>query len=133
MALAGPPWVFLLNAVSFLAVVGRAPLVAPRPCTMSTLPAETMAGAMRAGVRYGANSSALRHVLIRVDGVRAAGRRGAQPAAGRRPRTGSASGSGGYGLLLGCFGVGAALAAVLRPRIDAVLSPTACRASAPRS
>jgi hypothetical protein len=32
-------------------------------------------------------------------------------------------GSGGYGILLGCFGVGAASAAVIRPRASAIMSP----------
>ncbi len=34
-------------------------------------------------------------------------------------------GSGGYGALLGCFGVGAASAAVIRPRAAAIMSPDA--------
>ena len=121
VAAAGPPWVFLLNAVSFLAVVavlmrwhGRA--------AVSTLPAETMAGAMRAGLRYGANSRALRHVLVRsLMFVLPAGALLSLLPVVARDRLGL--GSGGYGLLLACFGVGAALAAVLRPRIDAVLNP----------
>jgi len=121
VALAGPAWVFLINAISFLAVVGVL-IWWRRPASTSTLPAETMTGAMRAGLRYGLNSTALRHVLIRcaVFVVPAGALLGLLPVVAR-DRLGL--GSGGYGLLLACFGAGAAVAAVLRPRIDAVLSP----------
>ena len=121
VAAAGPPWVFLLNAVSFLVVVAVL-FRWHRRVAVSTLPAETMAGAMRAGLRYGANSRALRHVLIRsLTFVLPAGALLSLLPVVARDRLGL--GSGGYGLLLACFGVGAALAAVLRPRIDAVLNP----------
>ncbi|HET9602501.1 MAG TPA: MFS transporter [Acidimicrobiales bacterium] len=121
VATAGPPWVFLLNAVSFLVVVAVL-MRWRRRVAVSTLPAETMAGAMRAGLRYGANSRALRHVLIRsLTFVLPAGALLSLLPVVARDRLGL--GSGGYGLLLACFGVGAALAAVLRPRIDAVLNP----------
>jgi predicted MFS family arabinose efflux permease len=121
VALAGPAWVFLINAVSFLAVVGVL-IWWRRPASGSTLPAETMAGAMRAGMRYGLNSTALRHVLIRcaVFCLPAGALLGLLPVVAR-DRLGL--GSGGYGLLLACFGAGAALAAILRPRIDAALNP----------
>ncbi len=121
VAAAGPPWVFLLNAVSFLVVVAVL-FRWHRRVAVSTLPAETMAGAMRAGLRYGANSRALRHVLVRsLTFVLPAGALLSLLPVVARDRLGL--GSGGYGLLLACFGVGAALAAVLRPRIDAVLNP----------
>jgi MFS family permease len=121
VAAAGPPWVFLINAVSFLAVVGVL-LWWRRPAPVSTLPAETMAGAIRAGMRYGLNSSALRHVLIRaaVFVVPAGAVLSLLPVVARDRLD---LGSGGYGLLLAAFGIGAAVAAVLRPRIDAVLHP----------
>ncbi|HEY8093962.1 MAG TPA: MFS transporter, partial [Acidimicrobiales bacterium] len=121
VALAGPPWVFLLNAISFLAVVAVL-FRWRRPSAVSTLPAETMAGALRAGVRYASNASALRHVLVRATVfVLPAGAVLSLLPVVARDRLGL--GSGGYGLLLACFGVGAALSAVLRPRIDAVLRP----------
>jgi MFS family permease len=121
VAAAGPPWVFLINAVSFFAIVGVL-LWWRRPAAVTTLPAETMAGAIRAGLRFGANSSALRHVLIRAGVfVLPAGAVLSLLPVVARDRLGL--GSGGYGLLLAAFGIGAALAAVLRPRIDAVLSP----------
>ena len=121
VAAAGPPWVFLINAVSFLAVVGVL-LWWRRPAAVSTLPTETMAGAIRAGMRYGLNSSALRHVLIRaaVFVVPAGAVLSLLPVVARDRLD---LGSGGYGLLLAAFGIGAAVAAVLRPRIDAVLPP----------
>ena len=98
IAAAGPPWVFLINAVSFLAVVGVL-LWWRRPAPVSTLPAETMAGAIRAGMRYGLNSSALRHVLIRagVFVVPAGAVLSLLPVVARDRLD---LGSGGYGLLL---------------------------------
>ena len=120
VALAGPAWVFFLNALSFVAVV--AVLVRwRRPSTVSTLPAETMAGAMRAGARYAINSPSLRHVLVRggVFALPAAAALALLPVVARGPL---GLGSGGYGVLLACFGLGAAASAALRPRIDALLS-----------
>ena len=48
VAIAGPGWVFLLNAVSFLAIVGVL-VWWRRPVTEDSMPAETFSGAMRAG------------------------------------------------------------------------------------
>jgi MFS family permease len=120
VALAGPAWVFLLNAVSFVAVV--AVLVRwRRRDAASTLPAETMAGAMRAGARYAMHSPSLRQVLARgaVFAIPAGAALSLLPVVARDSL---GLGSGGYGLLLAFFGLGAALAAILRPRIDAVIT-----------
>ncbi len=74
---------------------------------------------MRAGLRYGINAPALRGILVRTLAF-------AAPAAAIQAllptvvRDQLHLGSGGYGVLLGCFGVGAALAAILRPRLDAL-------------
>ena len=116
VAVAGPGWVFLLNAVSFLAIVGVL-VWWRRPFPEETMPAETLSGAVRAGLRYAAHSPALRRVLNRtaVFVVPAAGMQALLPIVTRN-RLGLSSG--GFGVLLGCFGVGAAGAAVIRPRLD---------------
>ncbi len=120
VAAAGPAWAFGVNAASFLGVL--AVLVWWRPERRTDrLPAETLTGAVRTGWRYGANAPALRGVLVRTAAF--------APAAAViqallptvvRDRLGM--GSGGFGLLLACFGGGAVVAAILRPRLDAVLS-----------
>src|SRR6185295_16733321 len=63
VAWAGPGLVFVLDAVSFLAVV--AVLFAWRRERFPTvLPAERMMGAIRAGMRFARHSDALRRVLL---------------------------------------------------------------------
>lgn len=115
VARAGASWVFVLNACSFLAVVAVLVRWRHRP-TPSTTPPETMAGAMRAGLRYGTYSTALRHVLGRAAAFVLPGTAliSLLPVVARGPLR---MGSGGYGVLLGCFGLGAALSALVRPRI----------------
>jgi len=117
VAVAGPGWVFLLNAVSFLAIVGVL-VWWRRPEAELDMPAETLSGAMRAGLRYAMHSPNLRGVLIRTAAftIPAAALQALLPVVARS-RLGLSSG--GYGVLLGCFGIGAASAAVIRPRLDA--------------
>ena len=120
VAAAGPAWAFGVNAVSFFGVL--AVLVWWRPDESSVrLARESLSGALRIGWRYGANAPALRGVLIRTAAF--------APAAAAiqallptvvRDRLGLGSGS--FGILLGCFGSGAVVAAMLRPRLDAVLA-----------
>ncbi len=116
VAVAGPPWVFLLNAVSFLAIVGVL-VWWKRPVTEVDSPAETFSGAMRAGLRYAVHAPALRVVLNRTAAftLPAAALQALLPIVAR-DRLGLTSG--GYGVLLGCFGLGAAGGAVVRPRLD---------------
>jgi MFS family permease len=117
VAIAGPGWVFLLNAISFLAIVGVL-VWWRRPEAELDMPAETLSGAMRAGLRYAMHSPNLRGVLNRtaVFTIPAAALQALLPVVARS-RLGLTSG--GYGVLLGCFGIGAASAAVIRPRLDA--------------
>ena len=107
---------FSINAISFLAIVGVL-VWWKRPEMQSQLPAESFSGAMRAGLRYAMHSPNLRGVLIRTAlfCLPAAALQALLPivARGRLELT-----SGGYGVLLGCFGIGAAAAAVIRPRLD---------------
>jgi MFS family permease len=121
VAAAGPGWAFVVNALSFVGVA--AVLLWWRPEQVATrLPPETLAGAVRTGWRYGANAPALRAVLIRTAAF-------APPAAAVqallplvvRDRLGL--GPGAFGLMLGCFGLGAVIAAVVRPRLEVLLTP----------
>jgi predicted MFS family arabinose efflux permease len=116
VAFGGPGWVFLINAVSFLAIVGVL-VWWRRPEADSQVPAETFSGAMRAGLRYAMHSPNLRGVLTRTAFfcLPAAAIQALLPIVARN-RLGLSSG--GYGILLGCFGIGAASAAVVRPRLD---------------
>jgi MFS family permease len=116
----GPGAVFLINAASFLGVVGvlyrwqRAPRA-------SALPAERMVGAMRAGMRYVRHAPALRTVLVRVAAfvVCASAQLSLLPLLARRELGLS---SVGYGVLLGCFGAGAVLGAAVLPRLRRTVS-----------
>jgi MFS family permease len=120
VASAGAGWAFVVNAASFLGVI--VVLVWWRPHRTSVrLSTESLPGAVKAGLRYGANAPALRGILVRTlaFAVPAAAIQALLPAVVRDEL---GLGSGGYGILLGCFGVGAALAAVVRPRIDNMLT-----------
>lgn len=120
VASAGPGWAFAVNATSFLGVL--AVLLRWRPPRTSVrLSTESLPGALRAGLRYGVNAPALRAILVRTLAF-------TMPAAAIHAllpivvRDQLDLGSGAYGILLGCFGIGAAITALLRPRIDALLT-----------
>src|SRR5207253_6651960 len=126
VAASGPALVFALNAVSFvavLAVVYRWRRQAPR----ALLPAERVIGATRAGLRYARHAPPLAAVLVRtgVFIVCASAFWALLPVIARRDLGLSALG---YGLLLGCFGLGAIAGAAFLPRLrrrlelDAVVS-----------
>ena len=112
---AGPGPVFLLNAASFIAVM----LVVyrwNRQRATSRLPAEHVIGAMGAGIRYVRNAPSLQAVLVRsgVLIVCAAGLWALLPLVARDQL---GLGATGYGVLLGCLGIGAVTGATLLPRI----------------
>lgn len=125
VALTDPSVTFLVNAGSFVAVVfavwrWRS---APRAgAVASTLPREHVVAAMRASGRYVRNSPALRTVLGRAAAfmVCASALWALLPAVAEGPL---GLGSGGYGLLLGCVGVGAVGGAVALPRLRERMSP----------
>jgi len=115
VAAAGPGWVFALNGASFLGTL--AVLARWRPAAATTaFPAETFTGATRAGLRYGTHSPLLRGVLARTAMIILPGAsiQALLPVVVRGPL---GLGSAGYGVLLGCFGVGATIAAIVRPRV----------------
>jgi predicted MFS family arabinose efflux permease len=115
--------VFLANAATFLAVLAviwwwhstRPP---------NTLPREHVGEAIRAGGRYVAASPALRAILLRA-GLFTLFASSVWALLPLTARTQLHLGSGGYGLLLGCVGVGALGGAVVLPRLRARLTPGA--------
>ena len=119
VAFAGPGWAFVVNALSFVGVI--IVLWWWRPAHRSVrLSNESLPGAVRAGLRYGANAPSLRAVLVRT-ACFAAPVAAFQSLLPTVVRDELDLGSGGYGILLGCFGIGAALAAIVRPRLDAAM------------
>jgi MFS family permease len=121
VALAGPAAVFGLNALTYLWVISALVRLRPRKVT-AVAPAERWVGAMSAGLRYVRNTKALRAVLFRC----AASVLPGSVLAALFPlyaRGVLRLSSGGFGLLLGCMGVGALLAAWRLPAIRVRVSP----------
>jgi MFS family permease len=112
--------VFLINAATFLAVI--AAIMRWRGTrSRQQLPRETVGQAIRAGARYIAASPALRVILMRA----ALFIFFASAIWALLPLTAEAQlhlGSSGYGLLLGCVGVGAASGAAVLPLLRAKLT-----------
>ena len=114
VAVSGPQAAFLLNALSFIAVI----IVLwrwRRETQPSTLPAERFFGAMRAGMRYVREATSLQFVMARAAGffVFATGTWALLPLVARD----SGGGAGAYGLLLAGIGTGAVTAAIVMPRL----------------
>jgi MFS family permease len=113
--------VFGVNAGSFVAVLG-AVMITRIPVREQTLPREHVFAAVRAGGRFVLNSPLLLAVIARAIGfVFFAGAIWAILPLVARQRLGL--GSAGYGLLLGCVGVGALIAANFGPALKQRLSP----------
>jgi predicted MFS family arabinose efflux permease len=113
--------VFGVNAVSFVAVV-VAVAITRVPARRTTLPREHAFAAVRAGGRYVANSPMLLALIVRaIVFIFPAGSLWAVLPLVARQRLGL--GSAGYGLLLGCVGVGALIAATLGPALRRGLGP----------
>lgn len=119
--------VFFVNSLSFVAVLITVALVTV-PARVSTLPREHLRSATRAGGRFVRNSPALLAIMVRAAtfGFFASGLWALLPLVARRTL---GLGSGGYGLLLGCVGIGALVGATFSPAIRRVLSPRALIAS----
>lgn len=113
VALAGPPTVFILNALATLVIVLA--LWRWRPESVSSAaPAESLVGAMRAGLRFVHFSEQIRPVLVRALAFVMCGSAlwALLPVLGRQQLGLDAAR---YGLLLGAVGTGAVLASNFLP------------------
>jgi len=112
--MAGPGIVFVLDALSFLGVVGVL-LSWRREQTQSVLPPERMLPAIRAGLSFTRHSPPLRRVLLAtfLFMVCGAGVMALMPVLGRETGHGAV----GFGLLLGSLGIGAVIGATVLPRL----------------
>jgi MFS family permease len=118
---ASGPWaVFFLNAASFIAIMVVVYRWRPAP-RRSKLPPEDIIGAMRTGTLYLRNSPELQTVMVRT-GIFAVCASGLWALVAQQARRGLGLGSFGYGLLLGCIGLGAIIGAWLLPKIRERLS-----------
>jgi MFS family permease len=118
---ASGPWaVFFLNAASFIAIMVVVYRWRPAP-RRSKLPPEDIIGAMRSGTLYLRNSPELQTVMVRT-GIFAVCASGLWALLAQQARRGLGLGSFGYGLLLGCIGLGAIVGAWLLPKIRERLS-----------
>ena len=115
--------VFFVNALSFVAVLGVVALVAV-PARATALPREHVLSATRAGGRFVRSSPALIAIMIRAAAFAffAGAVWALLPLVARRTL---GLGSGGYGLLLACVGIGAMVGATFSPAIRRALSPRA--------
>jgi MFS family permease len=118
---ASGPWaVFFLNAASFIAIMVVVYRWRPPP-RRSRLPPEDIIGAMRTGTLYLRNSPEVQIVMVRT-GIFAVCASGLWALLAQQARRGLGLGSFGYGLLLGCIGLGAIIGAWLLPKIRERLS-----------
>lgn len=116
VAAVGAGWVFLINAGSFLVVI--AAIVAWRRAAAArpAAPAERIMGAMAAGVRFVRHSPGLRAVYTRtlLFAVPASALWSLLPVLAKREL---GEGAAGYGLLIGCVGLGAVSGAPLISKV----------------
>ncbi|WP_336777103.1 MFS transporter [Pantoea sp. USHLN256] len=121
LSLAGPWMVFLLNALSVLGVFIVLFVWKAQP-SVQRLPPEHFFPAVRAGVRYVHAAPVLRNVLVRTVAFFVFGSAGwaLLPLVARREL---GLGPGGYGIMLGCIGVGAICGALLLPRMRKRFNP----------
>jgi MFS family permease len=115
-AMRGAGMVFLLNAISFVAVVFVVYGWRRTPPFKSALPSERLSGSLRASVRYLLHAPALQAILIRTflftlmsSAVWAL----LAVVAARDLHRGAIS----YGILNGCMGIGAVIGASMLPRV----------------
>jgi predicted MFS family arabinose efflux permease len=121
LSFAGPWMVFLLNALSVLGVFLVLYVWQAQP-SVQRLPPEHFFPAVRAGVRYVRAAPVLRNVLVRTIAFFVFGSAGwaLLPLVARREL---GLGPGGYGIMLGCIGIGAICGALLLPRMRKRFNP----------
>lgn len=121
LSFAGPWMVFLLNALSVLGVFIVLYVWKAQP-SVQRLPPEHFFPAVRAGVRYVHAAPVLRNVLARTIAFFVFGSAGwaLLPLVARREL---GLGPGGYGIMLGCIGMGAICGALLLPRLRKRFNP----------
>jgi MFS family permease len=119
VAAIGAGFGFLVNAASFLGVLILLYLWRRKP-NQSTLPAERLVGAIKAGIRYTRYSPPLTAVLIRAGAFVV----GASAVPALLPLYAREIGAGatGYGVLLGFFGAGGVISGLLMPEVRRHLS-----------
>jgi MFS family permease len=119
VATAGTEAVFAINAVSFFGILVVL-FTWQRERSESGMPAERLTSAVRAGLRYGRHSPALRAVLVRSATfmIAASAFMALMPVVARNELHMSAAG---FGVLLTCFGGGAVCATATLPRLRARL------------
>ena len=109
----GPGAVFLLNAVSFLCVVGV--LISWRR-EKQPAPPESLWRSIRSGIDYARQEPGMRTIIIRASGTVFFGSASFSLFAAMAKSEFSVDGTG-YGTLLGCLGVGAVLGGIFVPRL----------------
>jgi MFS family permease len=116
----GLAWPFLINAVSFLAVVAALLWWRPPASAARHLPAERFVAALRSGVRYARASDPLRSTLLHafIFIVFASAYWALLPLV---VRTHLGGGADLYGLMVGCIGAGAVIGAIVLPRVRATI------------
>jgi MFS family permease len=119
VAVAGAGTAFIINSLSFLGVIAVI-FRWKRPARKRLLPLETIGESVSAGFRYLRHAPALRGVLVRSGSAIffASAFWALLPALAHDLGAGSI----GYGLLLGCFGLGAVLGALLLSRLRVLAS-----------
>jgi MFS family permease/quinol monooxygenase YgiN len=120
VAASGAWAVFFLNAASFIAIMVVVYRWQPAP-RRSKLPPEDIIGAMRTGTRYLRHSPELQTVLVR-SGIFVVCASALWALLAQQARRGLGLGSFGYGVLLGCIGLGAIVGASLLPKVRERLS-----------
>jgi MFS family permease len=116
--------VFLINSVSFLAIIYVLYRWHRQPTYRSALPTERVFGAVRSGLRYARYSDAMRRILIRTV-VLTAGVSAMWALLPIVAQQNLNKGAVGYGILNGCLGLGAVIGAVLLPRLRQQFSSNA--------
>jgi MFS family permease len=120
---------FIVNAASFVPVIGAVARWRGRERPASSVAREHVVEAIRAGARYVAGSPALRVILLRA-GLFMFFANSIWSLLPLVAHTRLHLGSGGYGLLLGGVGVGAVAGAALLPRLRRRVPPTVLMISA---